>query len=181
MSTRSYASSRRSHRSRPAAKRAAAGALESLRAELEQERTLRQALERELGDLRVEVADLQATLERIAARLASLTRTRPAAPEPETPTGARLIELPREFAETGTSYWLRRCEGFEVVTADDSIGTVAAVRFERRHDRPDRLIVMTDGFRSRLLDVPVELVAEIVQDEELVVLSGDPRTANRRG
>jgi hypothetical protein len=41
--------------------------------------------------------------------------------------------------------------------------------------------VMTDGFRSRLLDVPVELVAEIVQDEELVVLSGDPRTANRRG
>ena len=180
MSTRSYAGSRRPDRQRTAAKRASTKALDTMSAELEQERTVRQALERELHDLETDVADLQATLERLASRLSSLARTIPAASEPETRSASRLIELPREFAGTGSSYWLCRCEGFEVVTGDVWIGTVESVCFARRHDRPDKLIVMTDGFRSRLLDVPVELVAEILHEDELVVLSGDPRPPRNR-
>ena len=88
---------------------------------------------------------------------------------------ARLIEIPAVRALSDQAYWLRRCEGFRVVAGSRLLGTVEAVRFERRHDRPDSLIVVGSGPRRRLVHVPVEAIAEIAPDEDLIRLTSDAR------
>ena len=94
----------------------------------------------------------------------------------------RLIEIPAPRALTDQAYWLCRCEGFRVVVGSRLLGTVEAVRFERRHDRPDSLILAGTGPRRRLSEVPVEAIAEIAPAEDLIRLDPDARglQGNRR-
>lgn len=149
-----------------------------LERKLEHERERRQATERELGVLRAQVAALCADvrkLEELVARVApEHSEPRRAVPRP-----GKLVELDRESEATGQSYWLRRCEGFRVVAGSDSVGMVEAVRFGRRHDRPDVLIVAGGGRRGRTWQIPVELITEICHADELILLAADPREPPR--
>jgi hypothetical protein len=151
-------------------------AVAALRSELEHERARRRAIEGELHGFASRLAALQRELRQIETTLTDGGRRTAVVEKPVQPErSSKRIELPREFAETGPSYWLRRCEGFQVLAGTKSLGTVEEVRFGRRHDRPDTLIVSGAGRRSRVLLVPVELVAEIRQADELITLSADPR------
>jgi hypothetical protein len=162
---------------RPAA--AIGEAIAALEAALAAERERRAAIERRVDEQATGLEALRVEFE-TARRRESLA----ADPEPEVAARGvarpgRLVELPREPGETGDSYWLRRCEGFTIEVGGESLGRVEAVRFERRHDRPDALIV-SEGGRRRSLLVPVETVAQISPEQERVMLSLDPRERKPR-
>jgi hypothetical protein len=147
--------------------------LAGIRSEVERERVRQEVIEQQLL--------LQATqLEALRREIAALRLGQPSTDElvllepGKHSSPPRLVELPRESAETGPAYWLRRCEGFEVHVGAKLLGTVEGVRFGSRHDRPDMLIVAF-GIRRSILRVPVELIEEISPDEQLVMLSADPR------
>ena len=59
-------------------------------------------------------------------------------------------------------YWLCRCEGFRVDSAEGRIGFVRELRFDSRQEGPDLLAVRAGLFGTRLLLVPVEEVEEIL-------------------
>ena len=71
-------------------------------------------------------------------------------------------------------YRLCRCEGFRVDSPGGRVGVVQEVIFRSRIDRPDALAVRT-GFLGRLLEIPVDDVAEVSFNEERVVLSSAPQ------
>jgi hypothetical protein len=178
----------RRHRSGPGRARNTPGAvageaIAALEVELAAERARREAIERRLD---AQAAELDA----LRAAIASTRREEPRAADPALAAAARglarpgrLVELPREPGGTGKAYWLRRCEGFTVEVGGESLGTVEAVRFGRRHDRPDTLIVIRGGHRHKPLLVPVDTVAEISPERAHVTLSLDPRerTSRRSG
>ncbi|MGZ4400322.1 MAG: hypothetical protein ACXVYM_05575 [Gaiellaceae bacterium] len=65
---------------------------------------------------------------------------------------------------------LSSCQGYEVDVPEGRLGVVTELRFGRRYDRPDLLVVRTGRLRRRAVLVPVELVEEIVPVEERLVL-----------
>jgi hypothetical protein len=67
------------------------------------------------------------------------------------------------------NYWLRRCEGFEVVTSAGRLGYVDEVRFGSRIDRPD-FIVFRSRLRRRHVVVPVSEIEEIAPERERITL-----------
>ena len=72
-------------------------------------------------------------------------------------------------------YWLRRCEGFDVLVGSRRIGSVEAVRFGRRHDAPDALIVTLRGWRRISVVVAVADVSAISAEAGRIELRSDPR------
>jgi hypothetical protein len=82
-------------------------------------------------------------------------------------------EFPRT-ARFGTDYWLSRCVGFRVDWPAGGRGVVEEVRFAKRHDRPDVLVVRAGRLRPRRLLVPTEDVATLSPRERRIGLSADP-------
>ena len=72
-------------------------------------------------------------------------------------------------------YWLRRCRGFRVDSADGRIGTVENVRFDDPPAEPQALVVRVGLIGKRLLIVPVSEIRAILPRQQLVVLPGSPR------
>jgi hypothetical protein len=72
-------------------------------------------------------------------------------------------------------YWLRRCHGFRVDSADGRIGTVENVRFDSPPAAPQALVVRVGLFGKRLLIFPVSEVEAILPRQQLVVLPASPR------
>jgi hypothetical protein len=68
-------------------------------------------------------------------------------------------------------YWLRRCEGFEVVSPAGKLGYVEEVRFGSRIDRPD-FIAFRSRLRRRLVVVPTSDIEEIAPERERITLRG---------
>jgi hypothetical protein len=149
-----------------------ADAIGSLETELEQERASRLAIEKQLGELMTVIASLR-------TEVRALTGARPGGKSSPPPArhrpASRMVEIPRDVETSGPAYWLRRCEGFRVVIGSHSLGTVEEIRFGRHHDRPDALTVLTESRRHQLLLVAVEDIAEISNEEQLIVLATDPR------
>jgi len=70
------------------------------------------------------------------------------------------------------SYWLSRCAGFLVVTADGMrVGTVVELRYRSRLDQPDQLIVRAGRFGHRALVYSVQSVETITPAEARLVLT----------
>ncbi len=132
-------------------------------------------LELELGRIAAQVEGLRREIRMLGVKRPGADDPIPARQAAGRPPASRLIEISRDSAASGRSYWLRRCEGFRVIADSHALGTVEAVRFGRHHDRPDALIVVADGRRYRLLNVPVEDIAEISHEDELITLASDPR------
>lgn len=75
----------------------------------------------------------------------------------------------------GREYWLRRCEGFLVVTPSKRIGRVTGIRYGETTNEPEVLEVRAGLFgRSRLL-ISVEDVVELDPDEQRLTLADPPR------
>ena len=142
------------------------------------ERERRTAIEAQLAAQQAQLAELHRQVESLVVR-SSDTDAQVGAPALDHVPKARLVELTRASNYEGPTYWLRRCEGFEVYAGDDLIGVVEAVHFGRDHDRPDVLLVATAGWRRQLLLVPVETVAEISGESGVIKLSADPREPTR--
>jgi hypothetical protein len=73
------------------------------------------------------------------------------------------------YSSWGRDYWLRRCEGFVVVSGKARVGKVQGVRYERSTE-PQLLEVRVGAFGRKLLLVPVEEVEAILPEEKRVVL-----------
>jgi hypothetical protein len=73
-----------------------------------------------------------------------------------------------EWWERDRSYWLCRCEGFDVATRERRIGVVEGVLFGSRLDRPDVLVVRRGRLRRHRFAVPVDGVEEISPDDAAV-------------
>ncbi|MDQ3890030.1 MAG: hypothetical protein M3312_05710 [Actinomycetota bacterium] len=67
-------------------------------------------------------------------------------------------------------YWLGRCEGYRVESSRRRLGTIEALRFESRADRPDALVVRGGIFRRRTILVPVSDVLDILPHEHRIVV-----------
>ena len=67
-------------------------------------------------------------------------------------------------------YWLGRCEGYRVESSRRRLGTIEALRFESRADRPDALVVRGGMFRRRTILVPVGDVLEILPREHRILV-----------
>ena len=65
--------------------------------------------------------------------------------------------------------WLRRCDGFEVVSPEGRLGYVEEVRFGSRIDRPD-VIVYRSRLRRRLVVVPTSEIDRIEPERERITL-----------
>jgi hypothetical protein len=95
------------------------------------------------------------------------------------------LEFPRSRG-FDRDYWLSRCEGFRVETAEGRpVGAVVELQYRSTVDRPDRLVVRRGWFATRVLIVPVASVAAILPGEERVVLRPQaaeqpPRAEQRR-
>jgi hypothetical protein len=77
--------------------------------------------------------------------------------------------------------WLRRCEGFRVDSPHGRVGFVEEVRYASRLDRPDVIAVRTGRLGRPLLIVPVAEIAQMLPQEERIVLHRSPRpTATER-
>jgi hypothetical protein len=75
----------------------------------------------------------------------------------------------------GRDYWLRRCEGFLVVTETKRIGRVAGVRYGERTNEPEVLEVRAGLFGRSVLLVSVQEVADVIPTYGRVVLNDPPR------
>jgi len=173
---------RRRRRSRPSSdpltRAPASRLIGDLATALAAERERRRAIEAQLAAQQAQLAELHRRVESLAVR-SSDTDPQVGPPALDHAPKGRLVELARDSDYEGPTYWLRRCEGFEVDAGDDLIGVVEAVHFGRDHDRPDVLIVATAGWRRQLLLVPVETVAEISSKSGVIKLSADPREPTR--
>ncbi len=84
-------------------------------------------------------------------------------------------------AASNFDHWLRRCEGFRVDSPQGRVGVVEEVRYASRFDRPDVIAVRAGRLGRLLLIVPVGEIAEILPNEERIVLRRSPRpTATER-
>ena len=81
----------------------------------------------------------------------------------------RATRVPRSWSAFDADYWLRRCEGFEVVSPDRRLGYVEEVRFGSRIDRPDA-IVFRSRLRRRLVVVPISEIDDIEPARERITL-----------
>lgn len=71
----------------------------------------------------------------------------------------------------GPDYWLSRCEGFRVRSADGrKLGLVEAVVFESRPDQPDWLLVRAGLLGRRLVPISTSTVAEIQPREQRIIV-----------
>jgi hypothetical protein len=152
-------------------------AFAALKSELRLERERRESIEQHVDQLEAQLAALAQAVETEHRPRPGGGAERAAAGTATTPT--RLVEIPASRALGDRAYWLRRCEGFRVVSGSRFLGTVEALRFERHHDRPDSLILAGAGPRRRLSHVPVEAIAEITPAEDLIRLAVDPRSPRR--
>jgi hypothetical protein len=94
------------------------------------------------------------------------------------------LEFPRSRG-FDRDYWLSRCEGFRVETAEGRpVGAVVELRYRSAVERPDRLVVRGGRFATRVVIVPVASVAAIVPGEERLVLrpqaAEQPQRAEQR-
>jgi hypothetical protein len=70
------------------------------------------------------------------------------------------------------AYWLSRCEGFLVETAEGMrIGTVVELHYRSRLDQPDDLLVQAGRFGLRLLTYPAEAVETIFPGQARLLLA----------
>jgi hypothetical protein len=72
------------------------------------------------------------------------------------------------------SYWLARCEGFRVDSADGRFGLVEAVMFRTRPDEADALVVRAGVLGRRLVIVPIDDIGEVVPRRKRLVLARIP-------
>lgn len=72
------------------------------------------------------------------------------------------------------TFWLRRCHGFRVDSAEGRVGIVEDVLYGVEHDRASALVVRTGLLRQRREVVPVEEVDGIDPRLERVILRARP-------
>ncbi len=78
----------------------------------------------------------------------------------------------RPGAAFDRAYWLCRCEGFLVKSAEGMrIGRVVELHYGSRLDQPDELAVQTGRFGLRLLVYPAEAVRSIQPGERRLILA----------
>jgi hypothetical protein len=80
------------------------------------------------------------------------------------------LEFPRTV-RWERDYWLGRCLGYRVDAAEKTLGHVESLRFERRHDLPDALVVSGGRLRRRRRTIRVDDIAEIDPRACRIVLS----------
>ena len=97
------------------------------------------------------------------------------APLPESGVRSLTGEIFKSFTDphADLGYWLARCEGFRVEAPAGRLGTVSALRWESRADRPDRLVVRTGLLNRRELELQPAEIERIVPGQKLVVLKRD--------
>lgn len=81
------------------------------------------------------------------------------------------------------SYWRRHCDGFSVEVAGRRVGVVAELHRDASGE-PISLSVLGGLFGNRRLEVPVDLIDDVVPSRSLLVLRRlptEPREQRRRG
>ena len=88
-----------------------------------------------------------------------------------------MVQIEPEFQRSSfdANYWLSHCEGYLVETPNGRIGTVENVRFGKRLDRPDELLVRQGTIRRHLVWIATDEVAVINPRELRLRLKGMPR------
>jgi hypothetical protein len=94
------------------------------------------------------------------------------------------LEFPRSRG-FDRAYWLSRCDGFLVETAEGRpVGRVVELQYRSEVELPDRLVVRGGWFARRVRIVPVASVAAILPSEDRIVLRPEtpeqPRIAGSR-
>jgi hypothetical protein len=91
------------------------------------------------------------------------------------------IEFPRGRG-FDRAYWLSRCEGFLVESADGSrIGTVVDLHYRSRLEQPDELVVRAGWLGRRLLIYSAEAVQTVVPGKaRLILAAGATPSGNSR-
>jgi hypothetical protein len=79
------------------------------------------------------------------------------------------LEFPRPVLYDST-YWLCRCEGFQVDTPAGRLGVVTGLRYRSRHDCPDELVVQSGLLGSNHQLIEVSEIAEVLPSEERITL-----------
>jgi hypothetical protein len=133
-----------------------------------------------LTRLREEFDERTARLAALEEELQELVGTGSSEDQPETSTEAstdldtiQMVELGACDGLTDREYRLRRCHGFRVESGEHDVGIVEGVRYGSSATRPDMIEVRAGHFGRRLLLVPVDDVADILEeDETLVVRAG---------
>ncbi len=75
---------------------------------------------------------------------------------------------------------LSSCHGYEVEAPEARLGVVQELRYGRRHDRPDLLVVRAGRLRRRTLLVPVDLVEQALPEQRRLVLRSAPAAEEAR-
>jgi hypothetical protein len=84
---------------------------------------------------------------------------------------AEVLQFPVGGGGYDRTYWLSRCVGFLVVSADGMrIGTVVELRYGSRLDQPDELVVRAGRLGHRQLAYSVQTVQTIVPAQARLVL-----------
>ena len=85
---------------------------------------------------------------------------------------AEVLQFPIGGGGYDRTYWLSRCVGFLVVSADGMrIGTVVELHYHSRVDQPDELAVRVGRFGHRLLVYRTEAVQAILPGKARLVLA----------
>ena len=87
-----------------------------------------------------------------------------------------MVRIEPDFQRSSfdANFWLSHCEGYLVETPSGRIGTVEHVRFGKRLDRPDELLVRQGTIRRHLVSIATDEVAVINPRELRLRLKGLP-------
>ena len=97
-----------------------------------------------------------------------------ALPERERKQAMVRIEPQFQRSSFDANFWLSHCEGYLVESPSGRIGTVENVRFGKRLDRPDELLVRQGTIRRHLLCIAADDVAVINPRELRLRVKGLP-------
>jgi hypothetical protein len=84
------------------------------------------------------------------------------------------IEPTFQRSSFDANFWLSHCEGYLVESPSGRVGTVENVRFGKRLDRPDELLVRQGTIRRHHVWVATDDVAVINPNELRLRLKGPP-------
>ena len=85
----------------------------------------------------------------------------------------RRIPHDRPIEQYDRTYWLNRCQGFEVTARGWRVGIVSEVRYASRADVPDLIVVRTGHLRPDLQLIPVDQVERIDADSGRLELTAE--------
>jgi len=85
----------------------------------------------------------------------------------------RQIPQVRPAERYDRTYWLNRCQGFEVAARGCRLGVVSEIRYASRADTPDLIVVRTGHLRPDLQLIPIDQVETIDADSGSIELNAE--------